>query len=218
MKRLALIIGFIWTAGLHLASGQVIGSLGVKAGMSLSNQTYRITPIEYIMGTNAVVGPAMAFFIESFRGENFSLQTDLYLVCRGSSTTTHSVTIDHTDGDRVVANLGEPLASRHRYLSIAPMLRAKSYNGGVEPYALFGPRIDRLIYYSTESEYPLEEQNSWIMGLTMGVGVEFSLNGRVLFGEIQYQPDLSPVTNREPLLVNNNSLLFTLGIRWMKAP
>ena len=57
MKRLAWIIGITWIAGLQLAGGQVIGSMGLKAGVSLSNQSYRFTPIDYTMETEAILGP-----------------------------------------------------------------------------------------------------------------------------------------------------------------
>jgi hypothetical protein len=218
MKRLAWIIGISWIAGLQLASGQVIGSMGLKAGVSLSNQAYRFTPIDYAMETEAILGPSLAFFAEAFRGEHFSMQADLAFACRGSATSTQSVTVNHLDNDRVVVNEGDRTTSRFRYFSIAPMLRARTGQNRFMPYALFGPRLDMLLYYSTDSEYPLDEQNNLILGLAMGIGVEFTPNSTGFFGELQYQPDLSPVTTQEPLQVNNNSLVFTLGIRWNKAP
>jgi len=33
--------------------------------------------------------------------------------------------------------------------------------------------------------------------------------------ELQYQPDLSPLSMQETLLINNNILSLTLGIRWI---
>ena len=94
------------------------------------------------------------------------------------------------------------------------MLRARTNKGGIDAYALLGPRLDFLLYYSTDSDYPLEQQNNVILGLTMGVGVSFPMKQNLLFTEIQFQPDLSPVTNQETLLLNNNSLVLTLGYRF----
>jgi hypothetical protein len=196
---------------------QLISSLGGKAGLSLSNQLYRITPLDYTLETNPVVAPSLVFFMETFRGNHFSLQTDFAFACRGSSTTTRSITVDHLEADRVIVNEGEPATSRHRYLAISPMLRARTTRGRVEPYALFGPRLDMLLYYSTQSDYPLEEQNHLILGLSMGVGADFNLKRNKLFTEIQVQPDLSPVTSEEPLLIQNNSLVLTLGLRWNRV-
>ena len=40
---------------------------------------------------------------------------------------------------------------------------------------LLGPRVDILLKYETDSEYPLDEQNSVIPGLTIGAGLEYGL-------------------------------------------
>jgi hypothetical protein len=81
------------------------------------------------------------------------------------------------------------------------------------PYFLLGPRLDFLLNYASDSDYPLEVQNGTILGLTFGTGLEYRLDQFHLVAEIQYQSDLSPVTNEDPLLINNNALSFTIGIR-----
>ncbi len=207
----------IWLLGSQLADAQFISSLGVKGGVALSNQSFRITPINYTMDTKAIFSPSVVFFAEAFQGDHFTLQTDFAFACRGSSTSTRSITVDHLNGNQVIVNEGEKVTSRHRYLAISPMLRARTYNGGVEAYALVGPRLDLLLYYSTHSDYPLEEQNDVILGLTLGMGVEFPLKQNMLLIELLFQPDLSPVTNKDPLMINNNSLVLTVGYRWNEA-
>lgn len=216
MRRLWIIIGIVGIIGAQRAEAQFIAGMGIKGGVAVSNQSYRITPLDYTLDTKAILSPSLGFFIESFKGDHFTMQTDLSFACRGSSTYTESISIDHTNSNQVIVNEGEEVTSRHRYLSIAPMLRARTNNGGIEAYALFGPRLDILLYYSTQSDYPLESQNHLILGLNLGIGVEFPVKQNMLFTEIQFQPDLSPVTNQEPLLVNNNSLVLTLGYRWKK--
>jgi len=205
-------------AGAQQADGQEKLSWGAKAGISLSNQSYKFTPIDYSMETDIILGPALSLFLETFRGEHVSFQADLSFVYRGSSTTTQSVTVNHLDQDRIIVNEGDLTTSRFRCLSLAPMLRARNDFDRLSPYALVGPKVDMILDYDTDSEYPLEEMNSLVLGLVVGVGAEFSVGGKGLFAEVQFQPDLSPVTNREPLLVNNNSLVFTLGIRWIQIP
>jgi len=207
-------IGLICILGSQLANAQFISSFGVKGGVALSNQSYRISPIDYTLDTDPILSPSLVFFAEAFQGDHFTLQTDFAFACRGSSTTTESITVDHQNSNQPIVNEGDKVTSRHRYLAISPMLRARTNKGGIDAYALLGPRLDFLLYYSTDSDYPLEEQNNVILGLTMGVGVSFPMKQNLLFTEIQFQPDLSPVTNQEPLLVNNNSLVLTLGIRF----
>lgn len=80
---------------------------------------------------------------------------------------------------------------------------------------MLGPRLDFLLKYESGSDYPLEEQNTFILGLTGGVGVEFRLDKLGVFTEIIYQPDISPVTGKDPLLINNNILSITLGVRYL---
>jgi hypothetical protein len=207
-----MVFGLILLAGFQLADAQFIASSGIRMGVALSNQTYRITPLGYVIDTDPILSPSLVLFAETFKGDNFSMRTDLAFACRGSSTTTQSVYVDHLNGDQISVNEGEKSTSRHRYLSLAPLLRARTGREGFEPYALFGPRLDMFLYYSSQSEYPMEEQNRFIFGITMGVGAKFSLSHREFYAEIQYQPDLSPVTNTEPLQVTNNSLVLTLGI------
>jgi hypothetical protein len=209
-------IGLIWILGSQLVNAQFISSLGLRGGVALSNQSYRISAIDYTMDTDPILSPSLVFFAEAFQGDHFTLQTDFAFACRGSATSTRSITVDHLNSDRVIVNEGEKVTSRHRYLAISPMLRARTNNGGLEAYALVGPRLDFLLYYSTDSEYPLENQNNVILGLTMGVGMEIPLKQNMFLVEIQFQPDLSPLTNEDPLLVNNNSLVLTVGYRWFR--
>lgn len=94
------------------------------------------------------------------------------------------------------------------------MARYRFGQGFMAPYFLLGPRIDMLLNYSSESDYPLYRQNGSIVGLTCGAGLEYRLQRMGLFAELQYLPDISPVTSEEPLLINNNMISLTLGIRW----
>jgi hypothetical protein len=75
--------------------------------------------------------------------------------------------------------------------------------------------VDFLLKYKTDSDYPLEEQNKVILGLTGGLWAEFNLDKFGIFIEFQYQSDAMPVTGKDPLLINNNIFLFTLGIRYL---
>ena len=95
------------------------------------------------------------------------------------------------------------------------MARYRMGQGSLVPYFLLGPRLDMLLDYSTDSEYPLDNQNGTILGLILGAGLEYKLEKLGLFTELQYQPDLSPLTSEEPLHINNDMISFTLGLRWL---
>jgi hypothetical protein len=215
MKQRSLPIALFLLACTSGLFGQWPSSFGVKGGVALANQSYRITAIDHELDTKAVTGPTLALFMEAFKARHFSVQLDVGYAAKGSSTTTQSVTVDHQDNDRITINEGEAARSDFTYLSVVPLARYRWDLKPFCPYLLLGPRIDFLLRYDTESEYPLEQQNQTILGLSMGGGLEYKWQNLGLFAEMQYLPDLSPVTGMEPLLVNNNMLSLCLGIRWI---
>ena len=215
MKRSLATIALILLAGISGLYAQASYSLGIKAGVSLANQSYRLTPIDYSLETEPIVGPAISLFVEAFRGSHFSFQVDLSYAVKGSSTKVQSITVNHLDNDQITVTEGEESTSTFKYLSIAPMARYRMGQGSLLPYFLLGPRLDMLLDYTTDSEYPLDNQNGTILGLTLGAGLEYKLEKVGLFTELQFQPDLSPLTSEEPLHINNNIISFTLGLRWL---
>ena len=217
MKRVLPVIVFVILSASLAVDGQIMGSVGLKAGFSLANQDYKITPIDYALETDPVIGPAAGIFLEAFRGRHFSFQTDFAFVTKGSKTTTQSVTVNHLDNDNIVLNEGDLKVSKFYYLCLSPMARYRIDLERITPYAMLGLRVDFLLKYKTDSDYPLEEQQKVIPGLTGGVGVEYNLNGLGIFIEFQYQTDAMPVTGKDPLLINNNIFLFTLGIRYLNV-
>jgi len=217
MKRSTIILAlFIW-AGSMAIFGQGFASLGLKAGVSVANQNWHISPIDYALETDPVVGPALSVFVEVFRADHFSFQTDISYAVKGSKSATQSVTVNHLDHDRIIVNEGAVAISTFSYLSLEPMARFRVGQGSLVPYFLLGPRLDILLKYESGSEYPLVAQNSIILGLTCGTGLEYKLQRLGLFTELKYLPDISPVTNEEPLLIKNNMLSLTLGIRWLHS-
>ena len=217
MSLRSIAITLVLSAGSLVLYGQIPASFGLKGGIALANQSYRIIPIDYELETEAVIGPALALFVETFKGSHFSFQVDVGYVVKGSSTTTESVTVNHLDNDRIVVNEGESASSRFAYLTVVPMARYRWDLESLTPYLLLGPRVDFQVKYETDSKYPLELEYGTILGLTCGAGLELKLQNLGLFMELQFLPDLSPVSNKEPLLINNNMLSLTLGIRWIAS-
>jgi len=213
MKRIIPVIIFTLLFGSLSLHGQLIESMGLKAGITIANQSYRFTPIDYTLETKDVIGPGIAVFAETFRHKHLSLQLDLAFATKGSQTNTQSITINHLDNDQIIVNKGDLLVSKFYYLSLSPMARYRIDRERINPYFMLGPRLDYLLKYKTESDYPLEVQNSIILGLSCGIGLEYNLNKLGVFVEVQFHPDLSTVTNIDPLLVNNNILFIALGIR-----
>lgn len=217
MNWKSIAIALLLSAGSTALLGQIPNSFGLKGGIALANQSIRFTPIDYKLETDPLIGPALALFVETFKGNHFSFQVDVGYVVKGSSTTTQSVTVNHLDNDRIIVNEGEVSTSKFTYLSVVPMARYRWDLESLTPYFLLGPRVDFQLKYDTDSEYPLELEYGTILGLTCGAGLEFRLQNLGLFAELQFLPDLSPVSNKEPLLINNNMLSLSLGIRWISS-
>ena len=215
MNRGEIVIIIALLSGTISVHGQFVETVGVKAGISVANQSHQFTTIDYTLDTDPVMGPFVAVFLESYRREHLSFQLDLAYVSKGSKTTTQSITINHLDNDRIIVNEGDLQVSKFNYLSFSPLVRARIEKERITPYVVFGPRVDFLLKYESDSDYPLEEQNRFILGLTGGVGVEFKFNKLGVFTEIQFQSDIHPVTGKAPLLINNHLLLFTLGDRYL---
>ena len=211
--RASISIGLVLVLSTITLHSQVIAGVGIKGGISLANQSHHFTPINYTIETQSIATPSAALFIEVFSRKYLSYQLDLSYVTKGSKTTTESVTVNHLENDLFVVNLGDLTVSKFSYFVFSPMVRFRFDQNHLTPYLMLGPRIDYLLNYKTESVHPLEVQHSFILGLSGGVGVEFNLNNLGLFLEVQVQPDLSTVTNQAPLLINNNILLISLGIR-----
>jgi hypothetical protein len=216
MKRLVIISVCIWLLGTASVHGQFIKGMGVKGGLSLADQAYQYTPLDYSMETDMVIGPSAVLFIEFIRRNRLGLQLDLAYIPKGSKTTTHSVTVDHLNDDRLIVNKGEMQVSRFHYLSVAPLVSYHLGGGMLRPYLAGGPRMDVLLSYECTSEYPLEEQNSLIPGLSLGAGADFQLGPLGMFLEVQYQGDIIPVTGVDPLLVNNHVVLVLLGLKFSR--
>ena len=74
MNKLAISILILLFADSLAINGQFIGSMGVKAGITLAIQRHHFTPIDYSMETEPIIGPTAGIFMELFRKKHFSLQ------------------------------------------------------------------------------------------------------------------------------------------------
>lgn len=213
MKQMRSVLILITLAVSTFSHGQFPSSYGAKAGVSVANQSWRFANLDYTLETEALYSISGALFVEAFKGEHFSLQFDLAYAQKGSSTRTESITVHHFKGGSITANEGALRSSFFKYLSFSPLARYRFELERLIPYVLLGPRLDLLLDYSTDSEMPLDSWQGYSLGLTAGAGMEYNLSQMKLFLEFQYQPDLSSLSNQDPLVINNHLLAITLGLR-----
>jgi len=213
MKRILInifIILFICTTSVR---GQFIESFGLKGGLSLNNQNIRITPLDYRLETDPVICPDITLFLEAYKRNHQSIELDVSYLVKGFSSSVSSITVNHLENDRIEVNEGPEYISKFHYLSVSPMGRFFLEKDLIGIYGLLGPRLDILLRYITDSDYPLEEQNRLILGINAAAGIEFQLNRITLLGEIRYQPDVTTVQNNEPMHIKNHGVIFLIGIR-----
>jgi hypothetical protein len=137
----------------------------------------------------------------------------LIYAVKGSKSSSGIITVNHTDNDNIVVTESELALSKFRYLTFSPMARYRLEKGKMGIFGLLGPRMDILLAYDTDSEYPLIEQNNYLFGLTGALGIEIGFPLISVFSEVQFMPDLSPVSNFGTLFVKNNTFLVDIGIR-----
>ncbi len=192
-------------------------SLGVKAGLSLTNQrvVFTLPNGNYRMETGSIAGTAASFVLEFTRGGRWDIRLDAGYLPMGSSTTTGSITVYHLENNRIVENKGDLTRSSFHYLSLSPELKYRPLPGRLSPYLLAGPRIDVLLGYNNGTGYQLEDQNKLIPGVSAGGGVEFTPGRFGLFLEGLYLAGL-PVTGTDPVHISNRGCLFTIGLRYIK--
>ena len=112
MRRNLLIISVFLSAWIPVLQGQAAYTFGIKGGISLANQSFRITPIDYTIETEPGPGPVLSLFLEPIRGAHFSFQLDLSYACKGSTTKVQGVTVNHLEQDRITVIEGEKARSR----------------------------------------------------------------------------------------------------------
>jgi hypothetical protein len=215
--RTVLISLSLLTGALGLKA-QTQMSMGLKAGLSLSNQkvVFTLPGGDYQTETGSITGPTASFFLEFSRGERWGIRLDAGYTPMGSSTTTESVTVYHLENNRVVENKGELKRSTFHYLFLSPTLRYRLLHGRLSPYLLAGPRIDFLLGYNNGSGYLLDDQNKLIPGVSAGGGVEFTPGRLGLFLEGLYLAGALPVTGTDPIHIRNCGGLLTIGLRYIR--
>jgi len=216
LRSISISLGMlVWALCLN-AQPQV--SLGMKAGLSLSNQkvVFTLPNGDYRIETGNIAGPSASFFVELARGKRWGIRLDAGYLPMGSSTTTESITVYHLEDNRIVENKGEIKRTNFHYLSLTPALKYRLLQGRLSPYLLAGPRIDVLLGYNDGSGYPLDDQNRLIPGMTAGGGVEFTTGRLGLFLEGLYLADALPVTGTDPIHIRNLGGLFTIGLRFSR--
>jgi hypothetical protein len=183
---------------------QIINSIGIESGISIAN-----------LKTNNSV------FLNK-------IGADIFLVEEGPSNKHISlVTIFGyvPKGYRVELKIFYPSYSmegtyyvRYNFFSFSPMVKGRVEFGHIIPYLCFGPRFDFLHSYEDEVEFlhtfPID-YNEFIIGLNLGLGMEYKFKSAAFYLLCYYQPDLSPIYLTEgPYDTYNKAFIVNLGLKY----
>jgi hypothetical protein len=198
-------------------NGQVIESIGVKGGISISNQTYDYRSLGFTYKYDYKVGLYSALTAELFKGKYLSLSTDIGFVQKGMQQEVEEITAEFPEGT------GEYIIweTTIGYISLSPMLKGFYDFNRFTTYALIGPRIDyRIKYESNFSSHIINETNKLIWGITYGAGAEYKIKKFGIILEFLGHPDFTAIMDKKTsdgysgLKITGNSYIITTGIKY----
>lgn len=183
---------------------------GVKAGITLSDQTYDYSEAEVKLDVEPGnrTGLALGFFVEKPLLKAFSVRGAAEYVQKGSELSALVV-----DGEGAVTGT-QKLKDRVTYISLGALGKVNVPIGKMLPYVLFGPRLDFKASHDTEFASVLSDDlKSTVVGLTFGIGQQFPVQSLgSLFIEAQYLHDLSNAYDKNGITVKNKCLTVMAGL------
>ncbi len=217
-KSFALILLSVILAG-AVAQAQFVSSVGLKAGVAVSNiRLTDVKPIyigEYVYALDYlqdnVVSPTISLYANFLHEEHFGLQAELTYLRKGASHTmevplTNSIYPDGT-GETVKITSEYSL----HYLTFALAAQPRLPLGDeVALYGYVGPTANYLLDVSNWAW--LERFNRFQLGYTLGLGTELAhLWTGNIFLEVRYAGDFSPVYDHTDAKFWNRSWTVCLG-------
>ncbi len=208
-----LIILFI----IQKTNAQVIRSVGIKSGISLSKQTWTYKIIDKKLKKDNRIGLNLALNFEWFNNDYFTLITDIGYIQKGCKEEIMMTTVDNPESGPL-----KTFDTRFDYLYFSPQLKFRKEFARIVPYVFVGPRIDYQLSYKSDFDYSVIENNfeKIILGLNYGLGVEYLIKGIGLNVEFHHFYDFTDIMNTDQTQTNtggkikNNALTINLGIKY----
>lgn len=182
------------------SAAQSLRNMGIKFGGALATQKWSVTT-GTAPQTAYHFGPAAGIFLEGADIYGLTTLGELWYVKKGFTNT--------------VTQTSPALT----YISIPVMLKYRYEDGGIEYYALAGPRIDLLFQVDPQGVSLVKTtMKQWTSdaGLTAGLGVEWSHDYVMhAIAELRFSPSFVDARGTNGTLVRNNSFEFVLGLGFL---
>lgn len=179
--KLKFIILSIFTFWISISHSQIIKSIGIKSGISFSNQSWEDTHLsnDYIFNASPGLYEAITFdFIDK---EYWQLSADLGIYQSASKSEISSFP-SYTIESYHSFNF------KFGFITFNPVFKFKIPLKSFTAYALLAPRLD---YYSSKfSNSQIDalymETNKLIYGFNIGEGLAFNIKNISIFAEYQF--------------------------------
>ena len=216
MKKIFLTIYLI--LNFMFGHSQIIKSIGIKSGMTYTTQDWVYQSINVQRDIKYKTGFYEAMTLELFNNKYLSLVTDLSYAQKGYKET---ATFRNINNPAVIIGYLN-YDTRFDFLSLSPMLKARTNIRSFSPYVMIGPRIDYCISYKSINDFSsiVSGSNKPVYGLSSVVGVEFKKNKIGILAEGHYLLDFSHFYDTKPtggithITIDNKAYILTLGFKY----
>jgi hypothetical protein len=166
MRRFTVLLVTIMLVSQSQSTAQLCRSFGIKVGATFANQYFRYSAT--MTNSRRIPGFTAAIFAEWFNNPYLSLITQLELTQRGLITDVRT-----TQGFESWRVAWPDVNNHLHYLSVPVLAKCSVTTSPSIPYLLVGPRVDYLLWYSSDRGYldgVYKEFKKTILGGSAGTG------------------------------------------------
>jgi hypothetical protein len=202
----------------NFLSGQVLQSIGIRNGVSISNQDWLLKSSNIQLPTDPYYGVYTGLTMDFLQSKYFNITTDIGYVRKGHIQKFENSTEDMPEGDGTYSNRG----TAFDFLTFSPLLRVKYEMKQWTPYALFGFRLDYMLSYTSDLNLQDIENdfNKTIWGWTSGIGLEYRVRTFGYTIEVQNHQDFSKLLEKpssvtsDGLSIFNRAWIMSFGVKY----
>ncbi len=209
MKRIIHI--FILISVSTSISAQLISSLGIKAGSSISNQEWNYTQDDNSDYDN-MQGLSLRIFADMFKFSFFEMETELGYSSKGFEVNMPVTTVESPMGT------GETISFTNEldYISLSALAKFTHSMEIFSPYLIIGPQFNLLINKNPDTGWDVvfDKFRETNIGISAGGGIELGkLLPSPVFIEYRYERDLQDNYEPDNITIKNYSHVVLIGIR-----
>lgn len=210
------LLTFLFLLSVLYSNAQIIESIGIKGGVSISNQTFENTSIRYTEKFDYKAGAFCVLTADLFKGKFLSLSTDLGFVQKGMQFELEETTNNFPEGTGKFSTI----KTTFNNVTFSPMVKGFKTFNNFTAYALLGPRLDYRLNYESFFSQAYNGSNKFILRLNYGIGAEYKIKNFGILIEGMGQADLTPTLSVRNKVSNTgskitgNSYIVTSGLRY----